>query len=106
MAEEDEAKRTCFTGKGVFCYRKMPFSLKNAGETYQSASKKDMLLDIQETFDRLRSINMKLNLKKCSFDVEEGPFLGHLITKQRIKANLSKAKAIINTKPPNTLKEI
>ncbi|GJR54810.1 reverse transcriptase domain-containing protein, partial [Tanacetum coccineum] len=90
---------------GVLSYRKMPFSLKNARATYQrlvnkvfndqirrnlkayvddmvikSASEEDMLMDIQETFDRLRSINMKLNPKKCSFGVEEGPFLGHLIT--------------------------
>ncbi|GKC09173.1 hypothetical protein Tco_1000783 [Tanacetum coccineum] len=33
----------------------------------KSISKEDMLKDIQETFNRFRSINMKLNLKKCSF---------------------------------------
>ncbi|GKE70116.1 reverse transcriptase domain-containing protein [Tanacetum coccineum] len=49
---------------------------------------------------------MKLNPKKCSFGVEEGPFLGHLITKQGIKANPSKVKAITDLKPPRTLKEI
>nr|GEW83617.1 reverse transcriptase domain-containing protein [Tanacetum cinerariifolium] len=82
--------------KGVFCYQKMPFGLKNTGATYQrlvnkvfndqigrnlkvyvydmgikSASEEDMLMDIQKTFDRLRSINMKLNPKKFSFDIEE-----------------------------------
>ncbi|GKB64110.1 copia protein [Tanacetum coccineum] len=72
----------------------------------KSASEEDMLMDIQETFDRLRSINMKLNPKKCSFGVEEGPFLGHLITKQGIKANPSKFKAITDLKPPRMLKEI
>ncbi|GJV49422.1 hypothetical protein Tco_1439634, partial [Tanacetum coccineum] len=66
----------------------------------------DMLIDIQETFDRLPSINMKLNSKKCSFGVEDGPFLGHLITKQGIKANPQMFKAIINLKPLRTLKEI
>ncbi|GJT67470.1 hypothetical protein Tco_1018950 [Tanacetum coccineum] len=65
-----------------------------------------MLLDIEETFVRLRSINMKLNPKKCSFRVEEGQFLGHLITKQGIKANPSKVKSITDLKPPRTLKEI
>ncbi|GKB07720.1 reverse transcriptase domain-containing protein [Tanacetum coccineum] len=49
---------------------------------------------------------MNLNPKKCSFGVEEGPFLGHLITKQGIKANPSKVKAITDLKPPRTLKEI
>ncbi|GKD72636.1 hypothetical protein Tco_1330918 [Tanacetum coccineum] len=32
---EDEEKTAFFAGKGVFCYRKMSFSLKNAGATYQ-----------------------------------------------------------------------
>ncbi|GJV04480.1 hypothetical protein Tco_1338049 [Tanacetum coccineum] len=49
---------------------------------------------------------MKLNLKKCSFGVEEGPFLGHLITKQGIKANPSKVKAVTDLDQPRTLKDI
>ncbi|GJR06328.1 hypothetical protein Tco_0529312 [Tanacetum coccineum] len=44
----------------------------------KSMGEEDMLLDIQETFDKLRAINMKLNPKKCSFGVEEGLFLGHV----------------------------
>nr|GEY67542.1 reverse transcriptase domain-containing protein [Tanacetum cinerariifolium] len=72
----------------------------------KSASEEDMLMDIQETFDRIRSINMKLNQKKCSFGVKEGPFLGQLITKHGIKANHSNVKEITDLKPPSTLKEI
>ncbi|GJT29465.1 hypothetical protein Tco_0909740 [Tanacetum coccineum] len=49
---------------------------------------------------------MKLNPKKCSFGVEEGPFLGHLITKQGIKVNPSKVKAITDLKLLKTLKEM
>ncbi|GJT03890.1 reverse transcriptase domain-containing protein [Tanacetum coccineum] len=49
---------------------------------------------------------MKLNLKKCSFGVEEGPFLGHLITKQGIKANPLKVKAVTDLDQPRTLKYI
>ncbi|GJZ22793.1 reverse transcriptase domain-containing protein [Tanacetum coccineum] len=96
MAEGDEDKTAFFAGEGVFCYRKMPFGLKNAGATYQrlvdkvfhdqigrnlkayvddmvikSTSEEEMLADIKETFKRFRSINMKLNPKKCSFGVEE-----------------------------------
>ncbi|GKB39276.1 reverse transcriptase domain-containing protein [Tanacetum coccineum] len=117
MAKGDEDNTNCFTEKGVFCYNKMPFGLKNARATYQrlidkvfsnqigqnieayvddivikSSSEEDMLIDIQETFDKLRSINMKLNPKKCSFGIEEGSLLGHLITKQGIKANPLKVK--------------
>ncbi|GKC68882.1 hypothetical protein Tco_1114765 [Tanacetum coccineum] len=49
-----------------------------------------MMADITETLERLRAINLKLNSKKCSFRVEEGIYSGHLITKQRIRADSSK----------------
>nr|GEV16609.1 reverse transcriptase domain-containing protein [Tanacetum cinerariifolium]GEV81922.1 reverse transcriptase domain-containing protein [Tanacetum cinerariifolium] len=65
-----------------------------------------MLSDIQETFERFQSINVKLNQKKCSFGVEEGLFLGHLITKQGIKANPLKIKAVTKLEQPQALKDI
>ncbi|XP_071739377.1 uncharacterized protein [Rutidosis leptorrhynchoides] len=34
MAREDEEKTSFCTSKGIFCYQKMPFGLKNAGATY------------------------------------------------------------------------
>ncbi|GKF88015.1 hypothetical protein Tco_0258892 [Tanacetum coccineum] len=49
---------------------------------------------------------MKLNPKKCSFGVEEGLFLGHLSTKQGIRANPLKVKAITDIEQPKTLKDI
>ncbi|GKA25872.1 reverse transcriptase domain-containing protein [Tanacetum coccineum] len=131
IAEEDEDKTAFYAGEGVFCYKKMPFGLKKAGATYQrlvdkvfshqigrnleayvddmvikSTSKEEMLKDIQETFERFRSINMKLNPKKCSFGVEEGPFLGHLITKHGIKSNPLKVKAVIDLDHPRAQKDI
>ncbi|GJU45790.1 hypothetical protein Tco_1203056 [Tanacetum coccineum] len=98
MVEGDEYKKVFFTEKEVFCYRKMPFGLKNTGATYQRL--------VDKTFDRLRSVNMKLNPKKCSFGVEEVLFLGYLITKQWIKASPSKVEEITDLKLPRTLKEI
>ncbi|GKE42291.1 reverse transcriptase domain-containing protein, partial [Tanacetum coccineum] len=35
IAEEDKEKTTFFTREGVFCYKRLPFGLKNAGSTYQ-----------------------------------------------------------------------
>nr|GFB84465.1 reverse transcriptase domain-containing protein [Tanacetum cinerariifolium] len=60
----------------------------------KSDSKEEMLADIKETLERLQAINLKLNPKKCSFGVDNGRFSGHLITKQGIKADPSKVKAI------------
>ena len=38
MAPEDMEKTTFITEWGVYCYRVMPFGLKNAGATYQRAA--------------------------------------------------------------------
>ena len=69
----------------------------------KSRTEDDLLSDIQETFNHLRPISMRLNLKKCPFVVEEGKFLGHLITKQQIKANPSNVKAITYLQAPKSL---
>ena len=37
MAPEDREKTTFITMWGTFCYKVMPFSLKNVGATYQKA---------------------------------------------------------------------
>ncbi|GJU82750.1 reverse transcriptase domain-containing protein [Tanacetum coccineum] len=114
MSEEDEEKTAFYTDQGTFCYKKMPFGLKNAGATYQrlvdeafdkqigrnlevyvddmvikSKAEKDMLADVTEAFDNLRRINMKLNLKKCSFGVEEGKFLGYMGEMQSLAGRLA-----------------
>ncbi|GKE07488.1 reverse transcriptase domain-containing protein [Tanacetum coccineum] len=110
--KKDEEKTAFYTREGVFCYKRLPFGLKNAGATNQrlidkvficqvgrnmgvnaeemvikSDSEEEIIADIKETLERLRVINLKLNPKKCSFGVEEGRFSGHLIIKQGIKAD-------------------
>ena len=34
MVEEDQEKTTFMTSQGLYCYKVMPFELKNAGATY------------------------------------------------------------------------
>ncbi|GJV74386.1 reverse transcriptase domain-containing protein [Tanacetum coccineum] len=131
IAEEDEGKTAFYTDQGTYCYTKMPFGLKNTGATYQrlvdstflsqiernleaymddmvikSRDEKTLLADISETFDNLKKINTKLNPKKCSFGVEEGKFLGYMMTLKGIRANPIKTRALANLHSPRTLKEM
>lgn len=72
----------------------------------KSRSEADLLTNIEETFRTLKSINMKLTLKKCSFGVEEVKFLRHMITKHGIKANPKKIRAIQDMTSPSLLTEV
>ena len=109
----------------------MSFGLKNAGATYQRLMNKmfthqigrnvqvyvdDMLVkslcendhldDLQETFDTVRSYNMKLNLSKCVFGVTAGKFLGFMVSQKGIKVNLEKVRALVELGPPRMVKEM
>ena len=105
----------------------MPFGLKNAGATYQRLMNKmfthqigrnvqvyidDMLVksmredDLQETFDTLWSYKMKLNPSKCVFGVTVGKFLGFMVSQRGIKVNPEKVPAIMELRPPRTVKEV
>ena len=131
MDESDQEKTSFVTSQGLFCYKVMPFGLKNARATYQRLMNKmfahqigrnvqvyvdDMLVkslhevdhldDLRETFDTLRSFNMKLNSNKCAFGVTAGKFLGFMVFQRGIEVNPEKVRAIMELEPPRTVKEI
>nr|GEV72409.1 hypothetical protein [Tanacetum cinerariifolium]GEV73475.1 hypothetical protein [Tanacetum cinerariifolium] len=101
-------KSFLYTYKG---YPQIPMAEKekkkhSSQENEFFATKEDMLADIKETFGRLWAINLKLNTRKCSFGVDEGVYSGHLVTKQGIRADPSKVKAISALQPPKMVSEI
>nr|KAJ0205077.1 hypothetical protein LSAT_V11C500253500 [Lactuca sativa] len=63
-----------------------------------------LLGDIKETFRTLAQAQIKLNLRKCTFGVEEGQFLGYQITKEGIASNQNKIKEFLDSKAPQNLK--
>ena len=62
--------------------------------------------DLQETFDTLRSYNMKLNPNKCVFEVTAGKFLGFMVSQRGIEVNPEKIQAIMELRLPRTVKEV
>ena len=131
MKEEDQEKTSFVTSHGLFCYKVMPFGLKNAGATYQrlmnkmfthqlernvqvyvddmlvkSMRENDHLNDLQKTFNTLRSYNMKLNPSKCVFGVTAGKFLGFMVSQRGIEVNPEKVRAILEIESPRTVKAV
>ena len=56
----------------------------------KSLCKNDHLDNLRETFNTLRSYNIKLNSNKCTFEVTAGKFLGFMVSQRGIKVNLEK----------------
>ena len=109
----------------------MSFGLKNAGAMYQrlmnkmftqqigrnvqvyvddmlvkSRREEDHLENLRETFNTLRSYNMKLNPGKCTFGVMVGKFLGFMVSQRGNEANPDKIRAIMEMALPRNVKEV
>ena len=131
MEEADQEKTSFVTSHGLFCYKVMPFRLKNAGATYQrlmnkmfahqirrnvqvyvddmlvkSLREEDHLDDLRETFNTLRSYNMKLNPNKCAFGVTAGKFLGFMVSQRGIEVNPKKIRVIMEFESLKIVKEV
>ena len=92
------------TDRGLYCYKVVPFGLKNAGATYQclvnmmfkeqisktievymddmlvkSKIATDHVAHLSDTIVILRRYQIKLNPLKCAFGVASGKFLGFMV---------------------------
>ena len=125
MHLRDECKTTFMIELSCYCYKVMPFGLKNTGATYQrlmdrvlapmlglnvqayvddmvvtSQQKEQHVADLEELFTTIVKYRPKLNPGKCV--VEAGNFLGFLLTERGIEANLG----IIAMRSPISVKEV
>ena len=72
----------------------------------KSVRENDHLNDLQETFNTLRSYNMKLNPSKCVFGMTAEKFLGFMVSQRGIEVNPEKVRAILELEPPRTVKAV
>ena len=68
--------------------------------TMFSKSDKEHLLHLRQAFEKRRKFGLSLNPKKCLFAMEEGRYLGHIVTSQGICIKPERVKAISKVNLP------
>ncbi len=116
---------TMATPKGRYRYLRLPFGLKSAPEVYLQAmsdlfgdipgvfiyfddflvtgeTMEELLFNLRQVFLRCRQHNLKLQLKKCRFFLQELPWLGHVIGQGILKPDPTKVEAIVDMPDPSS----
>ena len=125
MAEDDIAKTAITTPFGTFEYLRMPFGLKNAGQTFQRVMDEipsdldflfvymdDVLVasrnmeehkdHFRQRFRRLADHDLAVNPTKCQFGQTKVEFLGHTVSKDGVEPLPGKVEAITQFPAPST----
>ncbi|XP_021733268.1 uncharacterized protein LOC110700074 isoform X1 [Chenopodium quinoa] len=131
ITPEDQEKTTFTCPYGTFAYRRMPFGLCNAPETFQRCMVSifsDYLENFIEVFmddftvhgdsfdrclehltlvlKRCLETNLVLNSEKCHFMVQQGIVLGHIVSSEGIKVDKAKIDLISSLPYPTSVREV
>ena len=131
IALEDQEKTTFTCPFGTFAFRKMPFGLCNAPETFQRCmmgifsdmieiileifmddfsvfgdSYEGCLENLRKVLERCQEKNLVLNWEKCHFMVTQGIVLGHIVSKNGIEVDKAKVELISNLPTPKCVRDI
>ncbi|SRR6266542_4402580 len=61
---------------------------------------------VEQVFQALREVNLMMKPKKCEFVKQELRFLGHIISKDKIKVDPEKIAKIVSLPSPTNLKQL
>jgi len=129
MAAADMMKTAIITPFGLFEFTRMPFGLRNAGQSFQRMMDQvlaglpfafcyidDILIaspdhashqqDLRQVLDRLRQSGLVLNIEKCSFAQSSVDFLGHRVSAEGASPLQSHVAAVRDFPQPSTIKEV
>lgn len=115
LEEKSKPKSAFITQDGLFEFNVMPFGLHNAPAKFQRAMQEvlrglhwkfvlvylddvivfsnsfEQHLDhLRQVFERLQTVGLKLQPKKCTFSQKEVKYLGHIVNKEGIATDPEK----------------
>ena len=126
---DDIEKTAVTTPFGLFEFLRMPFGLRNAGQTFQrfmntvfqgldmvftfvddvliaSDDETTHLKDIETVLERLKQYGLRCSIKKCEWMKNEIEFLGFLITAEGLQPKADKVEAIQRWPRPTSYKSL
>ena len=121
--DEASSKLCTFnTSFGRYRFTRLPFGIKSAPEVFQ-AHMSELFADVEgvkvivydllvwgkddeehdarlkQVLRRAREVNLKFNAKKCKIKKDEVPYIGHVLSKNGLKADPEKIRAVKEMKP-------
>lgn len=127
VEKKDQHKNAFTTPWGTFAYHRVPFSLINAGATFQwgmdiyfvdmkeniiviylddltvfSKKRRDHIGDLKKVLQRCQEHGISLNPKKSFFCVTEGKLPGHIMSEEGIRIELECVEAIQRLSLPSS----
>jgi len=60
---------------------------------------------LMQVLNRAREVNLKFNAKKCRIRQEEVPYVGHVLSKEGLKPDPERIRAVQEMQPPQKTKE-
>ena len=117
------------TPYGRYRFRRLSFGIKSAPEVFQhrmselfedvegvKAIVDDLLIwgkdddehdaRLKQVLNRAREVNLKFNAKKCRIRQEEVSYVGHALSKEGLRPDPEKIRAVQEMQPPQNTKEL
>eukprot|EP00914_Ancora_sagittata_P015152 GHVO01029710.1.p1 GENE.GHVO01029710.1~~GHVO01029710.1.p1 ORF type:complete len:1206 (-),score=132.44 GHVO01029710.1:398-4015(-) len=129
LEEESTLLTTMATPWGRYRWLRLPFGLNVSSEIFQrrvhqaldglegtvciaddilvyGKTEKDHDVNLKALLERCQTTGIRLNKEKCRIKVQEVEFMGHIVTKDGLKMDPKKAKAIIEMPAPTCKKDL
>ncbi|XP_062713844.1 uncharacterized protein K02A2.6-like [Aedes albopictus] len=127
--EDSQKLLTVNTHKGLFKYKRLPPGVKSAPGAFQKVIDNmigdlegtESLLDdvivfgktraehdrnLNNTLQRIQEFGFRLKLEKCKFGVTQVKYLGHIISRDGLRTDPEKVRAILQMPPPKNVTEL